>query len=275
MTDRFCFGAKISDALFGQVFQLKTDAQADNETAVMAIKCIFMDRVHAITSLADRMIDNPFQEKRAMAMLAAAGGHPNVVQFYGHIVEQDTMFLIMEYCPGGDLYNHIRESTYLTERDILAIMTQVLRGVHFLHLHGLAHRDLSLENVLLGHDGIWKIADFGLSTDAATISHDYVGKDNYMAPEVVARISYDPMKADVWSMGIMWFMMLTRSPLLPIASPTQKGFSALASQGVGPVFTKWGLSGRISADTIDLITQMLQIDPAKRISLANVLAHLN
>lgn len=210
MTDRFCFGAKISDALFGQVFQLKTDAQEDNETAAMAIKCIFMDRVHATTSLADRMIDNPFQEKRAMAMLAAAGGHPNVVQFYGHIVEQDIMFLIMEYCPGGDLYNHIRESTYLTERDILAIMTQVLRGVHFLHLH-----------------------------------------------------------------GIMWFMMLTRSPLLPIASPTQKGFSALASQGVGPVFTKWGLSGRISADTIDLITQMLQIDPAKRISLTNVLAHLN
>lgn len=81
------------------------------------------------------------------------------------------------------------------------------------------------------------------------------------------------MKADVWSVGIMWLMMLTGSPLLPIASPTQKGYSALSSQGVGLVFTAWGLGGRISADTIDLIAQMLQTDPTKRISLSNVLAH--
>lgn len=158
-----------------------------------------------------------------MAQLAATGGHPNVVQLYDHVMEDDTMFLVMEYCAGGDLYSQIQKSTTdccLNERDVLQIMVQVLRGVHFMHSHGIAHRDLSLENVLLGQDGTCKIADFGLSTDATTISRDCVGKDNYMAPEVVAREAYDPSKADVWSLGIMWFMMLTGSPLLPIASPT-------------------------------------------------------
>lgn len=278
MTDRFRFGAKISDALFGQVLQLKSDDRLDGKTinSVLAVKCISMERAQAITSAADRTIDNPVQEQRAMALLAAAGGHPNVVQFYGHIIESNTMFIIMEFCIGGDLHSYIQDSTTdscLRERKALEIMAQVLHGVHFIHSHGLAHRDLSLENVLQGPDGKWKIADFGLSTDATRISSDYVGKDNYMAPEIVAREAYDPTKADVWSLGIMWFMMLTGSPLLATASPSQKGYTALATHGVGPVFTAWGLRGRISDETIDLVARMLQIDPTKRISLMELLAH--
>lgn len=277
MTASFRFGAKISDALFGHVLQLQIDERLDCETigSVLAVKCISMDHAHAITSFADRMIDNPLQEKRAMAQIAAMGGHPNVVQFYSHVVKDGALFLVMEYCSGGDLYSYIRDSTAdtcLRERDAQEIMAQMLQGVHFLHYNGIAHRDLSLENALLGQDKRWKIADFGLSTDATKISHDYVGKDNYMAPEIVAREAYDPTKADVWSLGIVWFMMLTGSPLLPIASPSQKGYMALATRGIGFVFTAWGLGDRISARTIDLIAQMLQIDPTKRISLAAVLA---
>lgn len=281
MTRRFRFREKISDALFGQVLRLEIanleDADAVIGVApVLAVKCISMGRAREIAKLADRLVDNPAQEQRVAALLAATGGHPNVVQFYDHVIEEDTIFLVMEYCAGGDLHSHIRESSVdccLEEPEALTIMAQVLRGVHFLHSHGIAHRDLSLENVLLCHQGTCKIADFGLSTDASKPSRDYVGKEFYMAPEVVARDSYDPTKADVWSIGIMWFMMLTGSPLLSIASPSEKGYMALANHGVGAVFTAWGLRGRISDETIHLIGQMLQIDPSKRISLAAVLAH--
>lgn len=281
MTRRFRFREKINDALFGQVLRLEIANCEDADVVlgvapVLAVKCISMGRAREIAKLADRLVDSPAQEQWVAAHLAATGGHPNVVQFYDHMVEEETIFLVMEYCAGGDLHRHIRETSTnccLEEPEALTIMTQVLRGAHFLHSHGIAHRDLSLENVLLSHQGTCKIADFGLSTDATKPSRDYVGKEFYMAPEVVARESYDPKKADVWSIGIMWFMMLTGSPLLTIASPSEKGYLALANHGVGAVFTAWGLRDRISDETINLIGQMLQIDPTKRISLEAVLAH--
>lgn len=94
-----------------------------------------------------------------------------------------------------------------------------------------------------------------------------------MEPEMVAREACDHAKADVWSAGIIWLMMLTRSPLFAIASPSQKGYTALANHGVGVVHRWGGLSGRVSDETIDLLAQMLQIDPAKRISMATLLTH--
>ncbi|GMF44073.1 unnamed protein product [Phytophthora lilii] len=106
----------------------------------------------------------------------------------------------------------------MDERRSIHIMTQVFAGVNYLHQQiGIAHRDLSLENVLM-HNGECKVSDFGLSVAAKARCKERVGKEYYMAPEVVAGKTYDPVKADIWSLGIMWFILLTGSPLVAIAS---------------------------------------------------------
>uniref|UniRef100_H3H0P8 Protein kinase domain-containing protein n=1 Tax=Phytophthora ramorum TaxID=164328 RepID=H3H0P8_PHYRM len=208
----------------------------------------------------------------------ANGGHRNVVQSHSHFVHERRLYLVNELCRGGDLHSlvtaRLSESKFLDQNEVLSLMQQVLEGVHYLHTTlGVAHRDLSLENVLMSR-GVCKITDFGLSVDARSICDGgRVGKEFYMAPEVVAGDRYDPTLADVWSLGIMWFIMLTGSPLLSLASPSEKGFKGVAQYGVGAVINVWGHSGRISRHTIALLERMLQIDPPRRISLDQVLTH--
>lgn len=145
-------------------------------------------------------------------------------------------------------------------------------GVDYLHRHlRIAHRDLSLENVLV-HNGVCKISDFGLSVDANARCCGRVGKAYYMAPEVVAGETYDPVKADVWSLGILWFILLTGSPLVPIASTKATSFLALRRCGVASVFKSWGFEKKVSPAVIGLVSRMLTVDPKERISLDELVA---
>ncbi|EEY64822.1 protein kinase [Phytophthora infestans T30-4] len=266
---------QLSPAMYGEV----VECNLPNHEEPVAVKCISLTRAADARARIQgaREIDNPLQEQRVAALLAANGGHRNVVQPYLHFVRDETLYLVNELCGDGDLHSlvaaRVDASTFLTEREVVSLMRQVLEGVCYLHtVLGIAHRDLSLENVLLSR-GVCKITDFGLSTDAQIICEGgQVGKEYYMAPEIVAGEHYDPALADVWSLGIMWFILLTGSPLLPLASPSTKGFKAVAQHGVGAVFVSWGHSNRISVSSITLLKKMLQIDPRHRISLSQVLA---
>ncbi|KAI9909590.1 hypothetical protein PsorP6_014840 [Peronosclerospora sorghi] len=136
----------------------------------------------------------------------------------------------------------------------------------------MAHRDVSLENVFATHDGIYKIGDFGLSTKANTKTSDFVAKEQYMAPEVAAQVSYSSVVAEVWSLGILLFMLLTGSPLLELASPTSQEFKTVRAMGCCGVLKSWGMDSQISAATMELLSKMLVFDPTKRLQrIAQVL----
>lgn len=267
---------QLSSALYGEVLECELPGQPEP----VAVKCISLTRAAEAQAQAcsSREIDNPLQEQHVAALLVADGGHRNVVQAHFHFVHDQRLYLVNELCRGGDLHGlvtaRLRASSFLQDREVLPLMHQVMQGVSYLHSTlGVAHRDLSLENVLLSR-GVCKITDFGLSTDSrAMCSGGQVGKEYYMAPEVVAGQPYDPALADVWSLGIMWFILLTGSPLLPLASPEEKAFLAVAKHGVGAVIELWGHSARISNDTVSLMEKMLQVDPGRRIPLDQVLAH--
>ncbi|EGZ18116.1 hypothetical protein PHYSODRAFT_499294 [Phytophthora sojae] len=267
---------QISVALYGEV--LECELPGDDEP--VAVKCISLTRAaEARRQLrTTREIDNPMQEQRVAELIMANGGHRNVVQPLFHFTHDRRLYLVNELCRGGDLHSlvaaRISASTFLEEQEVLPLMHQVLEGVNYLHSAlGVAHRDLSLENVLLSR-GVCKITDFGLSTKARSMCEaGQVGKEYYMAPEIVAGERYDPALADVWSLGIMWFIMLTGSPLLSLASPSEKAFGAVAKHGVGTVIEVWGHAHRISTSTTSLLEKMLQIDPSRRFRLDQVLAH--
>ncbi|KAI9905345.1 hypothetical protein PsorP6_014413 [Peronosclerospora sorghi] len=138
----------------------------------------------------------------------------------------------------------------------------------------MAHRDVSLENVFVTHDGIYKIGDFGLSTIANTKTSDFVAKAQYMAPEVAAQVSYIPVVADVCSLGILLFMLLTGAPLLDFASPTSQEFKTVRAMVCCGVLKSWEMYSQLSAATMDLLSKMLVFDPTKRLqSMAQVLNH--
>ncbi|RLN80040.1 hypothetical protein BBJ28_00008832 [Nothophytophthora sp. Chile5] len=267
---------QLARSLYGEVLECELPGNREH----VAVKCISLSRAAEVRGRAPstREIDNPLQEQRVAALLMARGGHPNVVMPRSHFVHQRRLYLVAELCADGDLHSllsvRVNKGNYLEGREVLRLMHQVLNGVYYLHTTiGIAHRDLSLENVLLSR-GVCKITDFGLSTAANSMcSGGLVGKEFYMAPEVVAGERYDPMLADVWSLGIMWFIMLTGSPLLPLASPAEKGFAAVARHGVGAIVKAWGHADRLSDDAIRLLEKMLQIDPGRRISLDEVVNH--
>ncbi|RLN31338.1 hypothetical protein BBO99_00006425 [Phytophthora kernoviae] len=188
--------------------------------------------------------------------------------------QDDTWFLVMEFCNGGDLWQQLEQAQRyrLPEVQALPLFIQIVNDVRFLHANDIAHRDLSLENVLLSN-GICKICDFGLSTRADNVCRDRVGKSYYMAPEVVAGNHYDPRAADIWSLGIVLFVMLTGSPLTPIASVEEKAFNVLAQFGLRVIFEEWGIGDLMSLAMVDLLTGMLQVDPGVRFTVEDIIAH--
>ncbi|RQM09096.1 hypothetical protein DD237_005893 [Peronospora effusa] len=181
---------------------------------------------------------------------------------------------------GADGFNRLHESVahkYLVD---------VLSGLRFLHSYGIAHRDVSLENILM-RDGCAVITDFGLcvqdasfslsSSDSSTASEfrceEMVGKNYYMAPEIVAHERYDPRRADIWSTGIAFFILLTSSPPFERADPSDPGFRYVAKCGIKAVFTAWGLDQEVSEEMQDLLGRMLCVDPEERITMDETWQH--
>ncbi|CAH0478507.1 unnamed protein product [Peronospora belbahrii] len=261
--DRFLLLRPLSDALYGPV-GLYEDAQCSNEP--VAIKQVSLARAVAALRLNPNM-DNPWSEHRVVSRLMALPSHANIVRFRDEFLHaQDTWCVVMEFCPGGDLWNLLEHAPRNRLPEVMAqqLFLQCVRGVQFLHAHGIAHRDLSLENVFYCR-GVCKIGDFGLSTDAPLRGKgEVVGKAYYMAPEVVNQEKYDAFAADMWSLGIMLFIMLTGSPLTSNASRDNKAFLAFCELGVAKVIDSWGLSDRISPTTVGLLGKLLRLNPVER-----------
>lgn len=122
--------------------------------------------------------------------------------------------------------------------------------------------------------GVCKIGDFGLSTRTDQLCFERVGKAYYMAPEVVAlRAVYDPKAADLWSLGIILFILVTGSPLVPLATEEDSAFRAFKKVGVREVLTAWKMADFLHESAMQLQDGLLQCDPDKRLTIEQVLSH--
>lgn len=177
----------------------------------------------------------------------------------------------------GSLLNGVDGSKRLQEHVALKYLTDVLSGLRFLHNHGIAHRDISLENILLCN-GRAVLADFGLCVSGTMADNDFycqetVGKNYYMAPEIVARERYDPRRVDIWSTGIAFFILLTSSPPFERAEVSDSGFRFVAKCGIKAVFMAWGMGQEVSELMQDLLSRMLCVDPEARITMEEIWQH--
>eukprot|EP00253_Pinus_taeda_P030400 PITA_30400 len=140
--------------------------------------------------------------------------HPNVVRLYEVLASKKKIYIVLEFVKGGELMDKILYNDKLDESEVRKYFQQLVDAVGYCHSRGVYHRDLKPENLLLDAKGNVKISDFGLSAlpeqfRADGLLHTTCGSPSYVAPEVIANKGYDGATADVWSCGVILFLLLT------------------------------------------------------------------
>jgi serine/threonine protein kinase len=197
-----------------------------------------------------------------------AGSHPNIVNPLCFFDSDTYMFLVLEFCPQGDLYEAIRLGNEPSEKfldrseRIRSLMFQLIDAVLFLHSKGIYHRDIKPENLFLDEDGNLKLGDFGLATTESWTYEAAVGSDRYMAPEQFnpETLGYSPAKADAWAVGICLLNLLfARNPFATpsICDPLYADFAA-DRHSIFDVFPT------LSEDSFAVLEHCLAIDPNMR-----------
>lgn len=185
--------------------------------------------------------------------------HPFLVSAHFSFQSPTNIFLILDYIPGGELFNRLKEEIKFNEARTRLYAAEILLGIGHLHSLGFIYRDLKPENILVDAEGHLKITDFGLvKTDmkSDTTTQTMCGTPEYLAPEMIQQQPYT-MAVDWWSFGVLVYEMLVGLP--PFYNKNaSKMYRAILSSEVGfPPGTP--------EDAKDLITKLLEKDPAKRL----------
>ncbi|CEP21273.1 GIN4 [Cyberlindnera jadinii] len=193
--------------------------------------------------------------------------HPNVLRLYDVWETSKSLYLILEYVEGGELFDLLVERGPLGEEEAVRYFRQIIMGASYCHALGICHRDLKPENLLLDHDLNVKLADFGM---AALENNDRLletscGSPHYAAPEIVSGKRYHGFESDVWSCGVILFALLTGR--LPFDDENIRSLLLKVQSGVFEMPTE------LSKEAQDLISKMLCINPDNRIKTHKVLEH--
>lgn len=212
--------------------------------------------------------------------------HPNIVGLREYFVHNDKVYLIMELLRGGELLDAVNTRGQYGEADARTIFRQLIEGVQYLHSRGVVHRDLKLDNLLLVNKGditTVKIADFGVArklhpAQGLSQMRTMVGTPQYMAPEIICSSKrqittshssvYGPA-CDLWSCGVILFMLLGGYP--PFWDDSHP--MLLRKIAVGAFRYSDPVWKSVSWQAKDLISRLLVVDPAKRLTVEQVLAH--
>ncbi|XP_059137387.1 putative sperm motility kinase W [Peromyscus eremicus] len=190
--------------------------------------------------------------------------HRNIVHFF-HVIDTSTItYLIMEYVPGKDLFVFLGERHFLEEDEVRPIFQQVVSGVHFLHHKRIAHRDIKLENILIDEAGNVKLCDFGMARQLAEgqMLEGVCGSLLYLAPEILARKPYDALAIDMWSLGVLLYVLVTGQ--FPYEETTFDGMCRVITT------TKYPIPYHLSKPCIILIEQLLMVPSKHRITICQL-----
>jgi serine/threonine-protein kinase HSL1, negative regulator of Swe1 kinase len=178
----------------------------------------------------------------------------------------------MEYVPGGELFNYISERRGLDEDEAVYLFRQIITALLYCHRINIHHRDLKPENILLDtNTHNLKLVDFGMAAlqPAGRFLSTPCGSPHYAAPEVIRTKSYDGSKADVWSCGVILFVMLAGYPPFNYTGE-ERDLKELFRSITNADYV---MPDRFSSEAQDLIRRILVADPRKRISIENVWHH--
>lgn len=229
--------------------------------------------VRAVKTISKGHMKNVEQFKQEISIMKVVD-HPNIIKLFETFEDRRNIYLVMELCVGGELFDHIIEAGHFTEATAAIIVQQILRAIFYMHENQISHRDLKPENFLfLTKDkierNVLKIIDFGLSCrfeNNQSLS-TRAGTPYYVAPQVLSG-RYDRM-CDLWSVGVIMYVLLCGYP--PFGGRTDQEVLARVRQGS---FTFEAKDWRhISEDAKSLIRGLLKMDPKERMTADQALSH--
>lgn len=187
--------------------------------------------------------------------------HPNIVKLYYAFQDNNKVYLILEYLDGGELFHHLAQERFMSEKNAAYYIAQMVCAIRYLHTNlKVIYRDLKPENCMLNSDGNLVLTDFGLSkvpTDDGA-KHSITGTAQYMAPEVLKGELYD-FAVDWWSLGCVAYDLLTGSPPFT-GNNNKKVMDKIISAKKNLKFPFY-----LSLDAKDFLRKLLQPNPAKRL----------
>ena len=203
---------------------------------------------------------------REMSILSKMD-HKNVIKVFQIYEDSNNFLIIMEYCEGGELFNYIVKKGRLSEEEASFFFYQIVNGVEYIFSKGVAHRDLKPENLLLTHNNIIKIIDFGLSNyfDGENDLITPCGSPCYASPEMVSGKNYNGFNIDIWATGIILFAMVCG--YLPFENPDNDKLFELILKA------ELDFPEHLSEICKDLIKKILVTDPNKRINIEQIKKH--
>lgn len=250
---RYEMGRLLGQGTFAKVYYARSLKTGQS----VAIKMIDKDKV-----LRKGLMD---QIKREISVMGIVR-HPNIVYLYEVMASKSKIYFVMEYAKGGELFDKVAKGR-LKEEVAQKYFRQLIGAVEFCHSRGVYHRDLKPENLLLDENENLKVTDFGLSALAESkrqdgLLHTTCGTPAYVAPEIIARKGYDGAKADIWSCGVILFVLLA-------------GYLPFHDSNLMEMYRKIGKAeykcpNWFPRDARKLLQRVMDPNPETRISIAKI-----
>ena len=234
-----------------------------------------LGRVSAIKVLPlDKTTDYAISNFHREIKLQARMDHPNLVRAYDAGHDGKVHFLVTEYVPGHDLRRLIRNQGKLTVAEAAGVVMQIAQGLYYAHQQGLIHRDIKPGNILVTEDGTAKLSDLGLSGFVDNEIEDpragkIVGTADYLAPELIRNPREVSTVTDIYSLGCTLYYSITGKVPFPGGSAKEKARRHLNEHPWHPR----QFSTDVSEEFVELIADMMEKDPQKRIQSAEEVAN--
>ncbi|XP_068664865.1 CBL-interacting protein kinase 5 [Aristolochia californica] len=253
LMQRYELGRLLGQGTFAKVYHARNIVSGEN----VAIKIIDKEKIVKVGMIQ--------QIKREISVMRLVS-HPNIVQLDEVMATKTKIYFIMEYVKGGELFNRVAKGR-LKEDVARKYFQQLIGAIDFCHSRGVYHRDLKPENLLLNEDGSLKVSDFGLSALGESrrqdgLLHTTCGTPAYVAPEIINKKGYDGAKADIWSCGVVLFVLM--AGYLPFHDSNLMEMYRKISRGDFKC-PQW-----FSPELRKLLSRILDPNPATRITIAKL-----
>mmetsp|Transcript_10424 Transcript_10424/g.14728 ORF Transcript_10424/g.14728 Transcript_10424/m.14728 type:complete len:384 (-) Transcript_10424:67-1218(-) len=286
-------GRKLKKCIFGVVKSctiLKYRGAADAVWEVTehkaAVKIMSWQKIRDL-----RHVEDPQKEVAAMQHISKNGQHPHVMGALDVLYDDEYLLLFMPYCSSGDLFGFVQQAGRFPEEMARYWFKQILEGLSHLQIHGVCHRDMSLENILVDDYRTSVVIDMGMCLRVPYADDDGsvtdvgcgnlrllmkpqipCGKPNYISPEVLESTKpFDGFSIDLWATGVILFIMLVGLPPWEFARPEDPRYKMVVKGQLGKMLQSW--KRELSPWATDLLQKMLMEDPKQRLSLTEIKDH--